>query len=94
MFEKGVLPEDLPCVYIDLDTIVLGDISAGLQLMDSRKTVAMLPSAIIPFGPIGRTLWKWTDKKIRPRQFLDGGFPPSRVPLRGDNFSRVASRTP
>ena len=63
MFEKDVLPEDLPCVYIDLDTIVLGDISAGLQLMDSRKTVAMLPSAIIPFGPIGRTLWKWTDKK-------------------------------
>lgn len=63
MFEKGVLPEDLPCVYIDLDTIVLGDISAGLHLMDSRKTVAMLPSAIIPFGPIGRTLWQWTDKK-------------------------------
>ena len=63
MFEKGVLPEDLPCVYIDLDTIVLGDISAGMHLMDTRKTVAMLPSAIIPFGPIGRTLWKWTDKK-------------------------------
>lgn len=63
MFEKGVLPEDLPAIYIDLDTIVLGDISAGLQLMDSRKTVAMLPSAIIPFGLIGRTLWKWTHKK-------------------------------
>lgn len=63
MFEKGVLPEDLPSIYIDLDTIVLGDISAGLQLMDTRQTVAMLPSAIIPFGPIGRALWKWTDKK-------------------------------
>lgn len=63
MFEKGVLPEDLPAIYIDLDTIVLGDISAALNLMDTRQTVAMLPSAIIPFGPIGRTLWKWTDKK-------------------------------
>jgi hypothetical protein len=63
MFEKGVLPEDLPAIYIDLDTIVLGDISKGLKLMDTRQTVAMLPSAIIPFGPIGRTLWKWTDKK-------------------------------
>jgi hypothetical protein len=63
MFEKGVLPEDLPAIYIDLDTIVLGDISAALQLMDTCKTVGMLPSAIIPFGPIGRTLWKWTDKK-------------------------------
>lgn len=63
MFEKGVLPEDLPSIYIDLDTIVLGDISAALQLMDTRQTVAMLPSAIIPFGPIGRALWKWTDKR-------------------------------
>ena len=63
MFEKGVLSEDLPAIYIDLDTIVLGDISAALQLMDTCKTVGMLPSAIIPFGPIGRTLWKWTDKK-------------------------------
>lgn len=63
MFEKGVLPEDLPAVYIDLDTIVLGDISAALQFMDTCQTVAMLPSAIIPFGTIGRTLWKLTDKK-------------------------------
>jgi hypothetical protein len=63
MFEKGVLSEDLPAIYIDLDTIVLGDISAGLQLMDTRQTVAMLPSAIIPFGPIGRTIWKLTNKK-------------------------------
>jgi hypothetical protein len=63
MFEKGVLPEDLPAIYIDLDTIVLGDISAGLNLMDTRQTLAMLPSAIIPFGAIGRTIWKLTHKK-------------------------------
>jgi hypothetical protein len=63
MFEKGVLPEDLPAIYIDLDTIVLGDISVALKLMKNSKTVAMLPSAIIPFGPIGRAIWKWTKKK-------------------------------
>lgn len=63
MFDKGVVPEDLPAIYIDLDTIVLGDISVALKLMDTRQTVAMLPSAIIPFGPLGRAIWKWTDKK-------------------------------
>ncbi len=63
MFEKGVLPEDLPAIYIDLDTIVLGDISVALALMDSPQTVAMLPSAIIPFGPIGRSVLKLTNKK-------------------------------
>lgn len=63
MFEKGVLPEDLPAIYIDLDTIVLDDISVALALMDSHQTVAMLPSAIIPFGPIGRSIWWLTNKK-------------------------------
>jgi hypothetical protein len=63
MFEKGVLPEDLPAIYIDLDTIVLGDISEALEHMDSAQTVAMLPSAIIPFGPIGRAIWRWTEQK-------------------------------
>lgn len=63
MFEKGVLPDDLPSIYIDLDTIVLGDISIALKLMDSQQTVAMLPSAIIPFGLIGRAIWKLTNKK-------------------------------
>ncbi len=63
MFEKNVLPEDLPTIYVDLDTIVLGDISRALNFMDTRKTIAMLPSAIIPFGPLGRAIWKFTDKK-------------------------------
>ena len=63
MFEKGVLPEDLPTIYIDLDTIVLGDIGAALQWMDTPQTVAMLPSALIPFGPIGRTIFRWTGQK-------------------------------
>jgi len=54
MFEKGILCEDLPALYVDLDTIVLGDLQQALSLMDSPKTVALLQSAIIPFGPLGR----------------------------------------
>jgi hypothetical protein len=95
MFEKGVLPEDLPAIYIDLDTIVLGDISKGLKLMDTPQTVAMLPSAIIPFGPIGRTLWKWTDKKkLRAGQLLHGGVSSCRVSLRGRNIPQLVRSTP
>jgi hypothetical protein len=60
MFDQGVVPTDLPAIYVDLDTIVLGDLSKGLALMESRQTVAILQSAIIPFGWIGRTLFRWT----------------------------------
>ena len=45
------------------DTIVLGDLSAGLALMQNRQTVAILQSAIIPFGWIGRTLYRWTNRR-------------------------------
>ncbi len=61
MFEKGVLPTDLPTIYVDLDTLVFGDLGAALALMDSPQTVAMLQSAIIPFGPLGRWVYRQTD---------------------------------
>jgi len=63
MFEKGIVPEDLPAIYVDLDTIILGDMSRGLALMENRQTVAILQSAIIPFGWLGRFLYRLTNKR-------------------------------
>lgn len=63
MFDRGIVPEDLPAIYVDLDTIVLGDLSRGLALMDDRQTVAILQSAIIPFGPLGRLLYRLSGGK-------------------------------
>lgn len=54
MFEKGLLPEDLPALYVDLDTVVFGDMYRFLSLLKTPQTVAMLQSALIPFGPLGR----------------------------------------
>mgnify|MGYP001756711455 CR=1 FL=1 len=58
MFEKGVLREDLPALYIDLDTVVFGDMYRFLSLLETPQTVAMLQSALIPFGPIGRLRYR------------------------------------
>ncbi|WP_155326450.1 hypothetical protein [Alkalilacustris brevis] len=54
MFEAGVLPDDLPAIYIDLDTVVLGDLGQGVAMMPRRDSILMLQSAVIPFGPLGR----------------------------------------
>ena len=54
MFEKGILSDDLPALYVDLDTVVFGDMYRFLSLLETPKTVAMLQSALIPFGPLGR----------------------------------------
>ncbi len=63
MFEAGVVPTDLPAVYVDLDTVVMGDLGAGLRLMDSPQTVAILPSAVIPFGWLGRLIYRLSGQK-------------------------------
>ncbi|MGY6411793.1 MAG: hypothetical protein ACXIUV_12330 [Alkalilacustris sp.] len=54
LFEPGLLPTDLPAVYLDLDTVVLGDIGELVRRMPDPRVIAMLQSAILPFGLIGR----------------------------------------
>ena len=63
MFEEGLLPTDLPAVYVDLDTVVSGDIGQLIGLMRDRRSVLMLQSAIVPFGPVGRLLWRLSGGK-------------------------------
>lgn len=60
LFEPSVLPDDLPAIYLDLDTIVMGDISRLLEVMDRPETIAMLQSAVLPFGALGRWLHRVT----------------------------------
>jgi hypothetical protein len=60
MFDQGVLPDDLPSVFLDLDSVVMGDLQEFLMLQDTPQTVALFQSAMIPIGVIGRFLWKFT----------------------------------
>ena len=56
MFAPGVVPDDLPAVYLDIDTLVLGDVTRFLDLLDRPDRMAMLQSVVLPFGPLGRAL--------------------------------------
>lgn len=95
MFERGIVPTDLPAVYVDLDTIVLGDLSGALKLMKDRRTVAILPSAIIPFGWVGRSLHRWTHG----RKYARGNssfviFHPAECHYIAEQFRAVYARYP
>ena len=63
MFEEGILPTDLPAIYIDLDTIVMGDMSQLLAMQRNPLSVAILPSAILPFGALARGLYARTQQR-------------------------------
>ena len=60
MFEAGAVPDDLPAIFVDVDTVVLGDLTRLLTLLRTRDTVAIFQSAILPIGPIGRFVWRRT----------------------------------
>ncbi|MFN3723795.1 MAG: hypothetical protein ACK4VZ_12185 [Paracoccaceae bacterium] len=68
MFEKGLVPDDLPAVFIDIDTVVFGDMTRLLDLQTDRKTVAIFQSAILPFGPLAR----WVHRLTGGRKYARG----------------------
>lgn len=95
MFEKGILPEDLPALYVDLDTIVLGDLQQGISLMDTPRSVVMLQSAIIPFGPLGRLRYRLS----KGRHYARGNssfvvFHPAHNHFIAERFRDLFSRFP
>lgn len=60
MFEPGMLEPDLPAVYVDLDTVVSGDLSRAPGLLPDDSAIMLLQSAVLPLGAIGRVIWRLT----------------------------------
>lgn len=58
MFEAGVVPDDLPAVFIDIDTVVFGDMTRFLALLTRRQAVVMFRNSLLPFGAVPRLLYK------------------------------------
>lgn len=61
MFEAGLVPDDMPALYLDIDTVVFGNVAALIDLMYRAETVAIFQSAILPFGAIARAIHRWTN---------------------------------
>ncbi|NJS38865.1 MAG: hypothetical protein HC783_07430 [Rhodobacteraceae bacterium] len=57
MFDPGVVPEDLPAVYLDLDTVILGDVGKAIGFLKPGGLM-LLQSAVLPFGPLGRLAYR------------------------------------
>ena len=60
LFSKDVLPVNKTCVYLDLDTVVFGDISKIADLVSSRDDIFILPSVFWEISAFTRLLTKLT----------------------------------
>lgn len=63
MFAQGVVPDDMVALYIDLDTVVIGDLSNLIKTRASADEVYLLQSAILPFGAFARWLYRISNKR-------------------------------
>ncbi|MEP2533131.1 hypothetical protein [Shimia sp.] len=63
MFEDSIVPDDLPAIYIDIDTVVFGDMARFLDVPKSPKGLVLFQSAMLPIGALGRLAWRLTDKR-------------------------------
>jgi hypothetical protein len=67
MFEPGVVPSDMPAIFLDLDTLVFGDLSRLIEVMRGPDTVGLLPASILPFGALSRGLFRLTRGRLAAR---------------------------
>lgn len=68
IFEEGLVPADMPAIFVDIDTVVFGNLARLLALMETRKTVAILQSAILPFCAFAR----WLHRITKGRRYARG----------------------
>ncbi len=61
VFEAGLVPDDMPAIYVDIDTVVFGNLARMCSLLRNDQTMAIFQSALLPFGALARALYRWTD---------------------------------
>ena len=63
MFKTRVLKPDMPAIYIDLDTLILGPIEQAFHFRKDDRSIVMFQSAILPFSGLARMIYRLTKGK-------------------------------
>jgi hypothetical protein len=92
LFERGVVPDDMAAVYVDLDTLVFGDLSRVLEVMTTPDTIGLLQASILRFGRISRLLSRFAGG----RNLAKGNssvvvFHPGRTSFIAEQFRALAT---
>jgi len=61
LFDPRVLPPGFPCVYLDLDSVVIGDLGRIAALVQRQDDLFMLPpGGLLGFGVVRRMIFRLT----------------------------------
>lgn len=89
VFSAEVLPPQMACVFVDLDTIITGDLGKIAALVSTPNQYFMMPPGGIGFS----TLRRWIDRAKRGRSFPTGNssllaFHSAASPNLAESFQR------
>ena len=62
IFKSGVLKPDMPAIYIDLDTVILGPIEQAFQFRKDDRSIVMFQSAFCLFR-LGADIYRLTKRQ-------------------------------
>jgi hypothetical protein len=64
VFSKSILPKSMPCIYIDLDTVIIGDLGRIARLVRDPEDIFMMPPGdLLGFGVIRRLISRITKNR-------------------------------
>ena len=90
IFKSGVLKPDMPAIYIDLDTVILGPIEQAFQFRKDDRSIVMFQSAVLPFSGLARIIYRLTKGKHYARgnsSFIV--FHPKHCTMISDEFLKI-----
>lgn len=95
VFERGLIPADMPAVFSDLDTVFLRDPAPLTGLLSSPQTVALFQSALVPIGPLGRLVCRLS----KGRKYARGNsslvvFQPGECSYIAEKFQKLRQEHP
>lgn len=66
VFAAPELPDRTRCVFLDIDTLVLGDLGRLARMVRRHDDLLMLPPATVGFNPLSRLIYRLTGgRKLR-----------------------------
>lgn len=91
MFAPGILQDGLPTIYVDLDTMIRGDLQRLTDLLVQKPGLYILPNHYIQWWPIQKYV-----RKIAPHKYYFGNssllaFWPERTHFIFQEFNRLVA---
>ncbi|MCV6594358.1 MAG: hypothetical protein OIF48_15500 [Silicimonas sp.] len=67
MFADGVVPGDMPAIFTDLDSLILGDLAEVFEDHRSARDLSILQSTALPANGVTRLLHRLSNRRIYAR---------------------------